>query len=34
MSGGLPHPFAHGEILERDVLGILKRKEEQIEDRP
>ena len=34
MGGSLPHPFAHGEILESEVLGILECKKEQIEDRP
>ena len=32
MDGSLPHPFAHGEILEGEVLGILECKKEQIED--
>lgn len=27
-----PHPFAHREILQRKILGILKSEEEEVED--
>ena len=27
-----PHPFAHREILQREILGILKSEEEEVED--
>lgn len=32
--GSLPHPFAHGKVLQRKILRIFKDQEKKVEDRP